>query len=262
MAGDGPVDLMEQLARPLPLAVICELLGLPQEDRPRFRRSVQALMSATSLREQETTHAPCDLMLSSGLAPLSSGDDTSMKVAHSDSVTSVIQHRVKAGQEEGYKNWIREVSPAGRGFPGYLGANFFRPPAGTGLHTVVLRFDTLENLQGWLTSESRRQLVAMLEPLLDDHETIEIETGLEFWFSPLAPAQRRPPAHKQFLLTLSAIFPLTVIVPWALLPLFQILPFTGLPIVRSFFVSAGIVGLMTYVIMPRYIRLVSPWLYR
>ena len=50
MAGDGPVDLMEQLARPLPLAVICELLGLPEEDRPQFRRWVQALMSATSLR--------------------------------------------------------------------------------------------------------------------------------------------------------------------------------------------------------------------
>jgi cytochrome P450 len=50
MAGDGPVDLMEQLARPLPLTVICELLGLPEEDRPRFRRWVQALMSVTSLR--------------------------------------------------------------------------------------------------------------------------------------------------------------------------------------------------------------------
>jgi cytochrome P450 PksS len=49
MAGGGPVDLMEQLARPLPLAVICELLGLPEEDRPRFRRWVQALMSMTSL---------------------------------------------------------------------------------------------------------------------------------------------------------------------------------------------------------------------
>jgi cytochrome P450 len=43
------VDLMEGLARPLPLAVICELLGLPEEDRPHFRRWVRWLMSATSL---------------------------------------------------------------------------------------------------------------------------------------------------------------------------------------------------------------------
>ncbi|MGI9351934.1 MAG: cytochrome P450 family protein [Rhizobiaceae bacterium] len=32
----GPVDLIAGFARPFPLAVICELLGLPQEDRPRF----------------------------------------------------------------------------------------------------------------------------------------------------------------------------------------------------------------------------------
>lgn len=31
-----PVDLVAGLARPFPLAVICELLGLPPEDRPRF----------------------------------------------------------------------------------------------------------------------------------------------------------------------------------------------------------------------------------
>src|SRR5262249_35997406 len=49
MPGDGPVDLIEGVARPLPLAVICELLGLPEEDRPRFRKWVQALMSVTSV---------------------------------------------------------------------------------------------------------------------------------------------------------------------------------------------------------------------
>jgi cytochrome P450 len=48
LAGAGPVDLLEGLARPLPLAVICELLGLPEEDRPNFRHWVRALMSATS----------------------------------------------------------------------------------------------------------------------------------------------------------------------------------------------------------------------
>jgi cytochrome P450 len=49
MTGTDPVDLLEGLARPLPLTVICELLGLPEEDRLNFRRWVQALMSITSL---------------------------------------------------------------------------------------------------------------------------------------------------------------------------------------------------------------------
>src|SRR5262249_42448168 len=30
------VDLIEEFARPFPLAVICEILGLPPEDRPKF----------------------------------------------------------------------------------------------------------------------------------------------------------------------------------------------------------------------------------
>jgi cytochrome P450 len=49
MADVGSGDIMEGLARPLPLAVICELLGLPEEDRPNFRSWVKTLMSATSL---------------------------------------------------------------------------------------------------------------------------------------------------------------------------------------------------------------------
>jgi cytochrome P450 len=44
-----PVDLIEHFARPFPLAVICELLGLPEEDRPVFSQFAGRLTRATSV---------------------------------------------------------------------------------------------------------------------------------------------------------------------------------------------------------------------
>lgn len=38
-----PVDLVAGLARPFPLAVICELLGLPAADRPMFTKDAEAI---------------------------------------------------------------------------------------------------------------------------------------------------------------------------------------------------------------------------
>jgi cytochrome P450 len=49
LAGRETVDLLQDWARPLPVAVICELLGLPDEDRPKFTRWVKELFRAVSL---------------------------------------------------------------------------------------------------------------------------------------------------------------------------------------------------------------------
>ncbi|WP_367139705.1 cytochrome P450 [Saccharothrix sp. HUAS TT1] len=44
-ADGGVVDVVEHLAAPLPLIVICELLGIPEVDRDRFRRLTVLLMN-------------------------------------------------------------------------------------------------------------------------------------------------------------------------------------------------------------------------
>ncbi len=49
LAGRETVDLLHEWAGPLPVAVICELLGLPDEDRPQFTRWTKGLLSASSL---------------------------------------------------------------------------------------------------------------------------------------------------------------------------------------------------------------------
>lgn len=52
-AAGQPVDLVENFALPLPVGVICELLGVPVGDRPRFRAWSDAALSTSSLTAEE-----------------------------------------------------------------------------------------------------------------------------------------------------------------------------------------------------------------
>jgi nocardicin N-oxygenase len=52
-----PADLMEDYALPLPVMVICELLGVPFEDRNRFRDWSTVVMSTTAYTPEEVDHA-------------------------------------------------------------------------------------------------------------------------------------------------------------------------------------------------------------
>ncbi|HEX2063330.1 MAG TPA: cytochrome P450, partial [Acidimicrobiales bacterium] len=47
--GDGEVEVMDALAFPLPVTVIGEMLGVPAEDRPRFRPLVRATTAVLEL---------------------------------------------------------------------------------------------------------------------------------------------------------------------------------------------------------------------
>ena len=177
-------------------------------------------------------------------------------------VLSVIRHTVIPGKDQEYGAWLREIVPIAGNAEGHRGMNIIRPHTGSRTYTIALHFDTLEHLEQWLASGVWRPLILKVQHLLQDGEEVDIKTGLEFWFRPPDSEQKRAKPYKQFLITLSVIFPLTMLVPWLLTPLFRAAPVLGMPGITHFLVAGIIVALMTYVIMPRYTRLMAAWLYR
>ena len=176
-------------------------------------------------------------------------------------VTSIIRHNVKEGENAAYENWMKEIVPIAATFPGHRGVNVIRPAAGLTEYTIVLHFDTIDHLRAWLDSDVRRGLISKVQPHLLGEDQVEIKTGLEFWFTPLSKQLRAKP-YKQLLVTLSVIYPLTLLIPPMLEPVFGRITILQSHYVRVAIVDAIIVGLITYVIMPRYVRLISKWLYR
>lgn len=175
-------------------------------------------------------------------------------------VTTIIRHRPLPAAVPRYEEWLKEVIPVAQSFMGHQGVNIIRPRTASEDYTIVLHFDSVTNLRNWLDSDTRARLIDKIRPDLQTPEAIDIKTGFEFWFTPMPTGQPAAP-YKQFLITLSAIFPLTVIVPWVLHPVFAVLPVLGMPIIRQLIVATIVVALMVYVVMPRYTRLVSRWLF-
>ena len=176
--------------------------------------------------------------------------------------TVIINHRVRHGEQADYDQWLKEIAPICQASPGHLDWQIIRPiPGLTEGYTVIIRFDTHAHLRQWMDSSDRRRLIEQARPLLALDDAYTIHSGLDFLFSPAGAGARVPVRWKQFLVTWSAIYPLALGMPLVTLPLLQAL---GCPDSRFFtglFVSAGVVFLMIYVVMPRYTKLVRKWLF-
>lgn len=177
--------------------------------------------------------------------------------------TVVITHRVRAGRQPEYEAWLDEITPVSKAAPGHMDVQIIRPVAGlTSTNTVIIRFNTRENLEQWMTSNERNQLIAKVRPLLATDDDFFIRSGLDFWFAPDGAQANLPVKWKQCVVTWSAIFPLVLLAPLVVIPVVRSI---GLPPNRYLdtLVSTGIVvAAMVYFVMPNYTRLVHKWLFR
>ena len=74
--------------------------------------------------------------------------------------TVVITHRVQPGKESLYDEWLNEIGPLCRSSKGHLDWHLIRPLTGlSATFTVIIRFDTRENLANWMDSEHRKRLI-------------------------------------------------------------------------------------------------------
>lgn len=175
------------------------------------------------------------------------------------SVALIITHTVRAGEEQRYELWLTDILSAVSNSPGYLGREIFRPAQGTRTYTSIVRFDCSDNLNSWVDSEVRKSFVSQVTDLLEKGDRHEIRTGIDFWFTP--EGLRPPKPWKQFVLTLSAVYPLSLIIPTLIATLFPIAPIMSHPLISGLLIAASLTALLTFVIMPRYTRLMKWWLY-
>jgi uncharacterized protein len=176
--------------------------------------------------------------------------------------TAVITHRVREDKRAEYEEWIDEIAPVSKAAPGHLDWHIVRPiPGLTETYTIILRFDNANHLEQWLTSPTRTRLIDKVRPLLVTGDDFFISSGLDFWFTPQGAKAQVPVRWKQFLVTWSAIFPLVLFVPQLLVPALRRIGVPDNHVLLTLFVSATLVFLMIYIVMPNYTKLVKRWLF-
>jgi len=174
------------------------------------------------------------------------------------SATEVIITQIKPGREEAYRAFADRIQKIQETLPGYMGS-FVQPPhhKETGW-TTVLRFDSEENLDAWMTSPQRAALLKDSEDLIQGFEAQRVDTSFPGWV-PRDPVTGKPPnMWKTASLVLLTLFPVVMLELKFLNP-----HLTGLrsPALATFIGNAISVSLTTWPLMPLAIRAFRPWLF-
>lgn len=172
-------------------------------------------------------------------------------------VTEVIIAKVVPGKELVYREWVVKIHQIEAKFPGFCGIYVQPPESGKESHWVTfLQFDTIQNLDYWLESSERKQLLKEVAPLITAQETHRVISPYAGWFSSIAAVSEAPPVWKQTMIVLLMLFPLVMLEGLYLAPFFK-----GFNVSLSTFINNTInVTFLTFPLIPIGIKLLGWWL--
>ena len=169
-------------------------------------------------------------------------------------VTIAVTFSVKPRHDAEFERWARDITEAALKYPGNLGASWMRLGP---IYHVVYRFADHLLFDAWHESAERASFLVRLRPIAT-LVTEEHATGMETWFHlPEQLGRPAPPRWKMVVTTWIGVFPLLGLLQWVIGPRLVSWPL----IARVMLLALIVVGLMTYVVMPRLARLLGSWLY-
>ena len=173
--------------------------------------------------------------------------------------SATITQRIEPPCEQAYEALLVGIHEAAKAFGGFLRREVIKSHAGSYLeYTHVIHFDSETNLRRWEHSPERLDWLNRMAAMAIHSTPLRMITGLETWFTlspgkPIVP----PPRYKMAVVTWLAIFPLITLISYATASYFGNLPIFA----RTLTMSAVVVPLMTYVVMPRMTRVFRRWLF-
>jgi len=172
-------------------------------------------------------------------------------------VTVVVTHRVRPENVEEFVAWQERLRLAESKFPGFRGTELFRPVEGVqDGWTAIYRYQTANDLDKWLVSKERQQLLAEGEKFHDfELRTVDNSFGSWFAFDEHGAPAPPPSESKSAIAVWVGLYPTVVFLTLALSPL-------KLPLWLGMLIGNLLSSfIMSFVSMPYYVNpLLKHWL--
>lgn len=171
-------------------------------------------------------------------------------------ITQVFVTEVCPEKEEAFKKWVVKIHRAEAAFPGFRGMYVQAPEGEKRNWITLLQFDTQENLDRWLNSSERQDILKESHDFISSIESHLLISSYAGWFSSFAKTDRLPSVWKQTMLVLLVLFPLVMLEIKHLNPLT-----VGFGLSLSTFIANAVsVTLLAWPLMPIAIFCLGWWL--